>query len=120
MNDVRQYKQLQSQLNTMIADAFSLKIEAANKQREYQQKIEAIKKMRIKMASLDNDRSLKVSEHALLRYFERVKGFDLEQAQKEILTETVIKMVEQLGGNGSYPNENFSVVVKNFTVTTII
>ena len=31
MKEVRQYKQMQSQLNTMIGDAEALKVEVANK-----------------------------------------------------------------------------------------
>ena len=37
------------------------------------------------MAKLNNSENLKVSEHAIVRYFERVKGFDIEQVEKEIL-----------------------------------
>ena len=120
MKEVRQYKQLQSHLNTMLGDADALKIEVANKQREYNQKLKAIEKLKNEMAKLNNKESLKVSEHAIVRYFERVKGFDIEQVEKEILSEQVIKLVEQLGGNGQYPNEGFSVVMKNYTVTTIV
>lgn len=59
MKEVRQYKQLQSQLNIMLGDAEALRIE-------------------------------------------------------------VSKLVEALGGNGSYPNDGFSVVMKNYTVTTVV
>lgn len=120
MKEVRQYKQLQSQLNTMLGDADALKVEVANKQREYNQKLQAIEKLKNEMAKLNNKESLKVSEHAIVRYFERVKGFDIEQVEKDILSEQVVKLVEQLGGNGQYPNEGFSVVMKNYTVTTVV
>lgn len=29
-------------------------------------------------------------------------------------------MVNALGGNGKYPNKDFSVVMKDFTVTTVV
>jgi hypothetical protein len=48
-----------------------------------------------------------------------VQGIKTEDIEKQILSENVLKLVEQLGGSGSYPNENFNVVMKNFTVTTI-
>lgn len=120
MKEIRQYKQLQSQLNNMRADADALKIEIANKQREYNQKLQAIEKLKNEMVKLTNSENLKISEHAIVRYFERVKGFDIEQVEKEILSEQVVKLVEQLGGNGQYPNEGFSVVMKNYTVTTVV
>jgi chromosome segregation ATPase len=120
MKEVRQYKQLQSQLNTMLGDADALKIEVANKQREYNQKLQAIEKIKNEMAKLNNNENIKVSEHAIVRYFERVKGFDIEQVEKEILSEQVLNLVDKLGGNGSYPNGGFSVVMKNYTVTTVV
>lgn len=60
MKEVRQYKQLQSQLNTMLGDADALKIEVANKQREYNQKKQAIEKLKKEMEKLNNKESLKV------------------------------------------------------------
>lgn len=120
MKEVRQYKQMQSQLNTMLNDIDYLKIEVVNKQRQYNQKLQDIEKLKNEIDKLKNSESLKVSEHAIVRYFERVKGFNIEDVEKEILSEQVIKLAEQLGGNGKYPNEGFSVVMKNFTVTTVM
>lgn len=31
-----------------------------------------------------------------------------------------VRQTIQLGGNGSYPNDGFSVVMKNYTVTTVV
>ena len=120
MKEVRQYKQLQSQLNNMQADADALKIEVANKQREHSQKLQAIEKLKNEMAKLNNNENLKVTEHAIVRYFERVKGFDIQQVEKEILSEQVLNLVDKLGGSGTYPNDKFSIVMKNYTVTTVV
>lgn len=120
MKEVRQYKKLQSQLTNLLADADALKIELQNKNREYSAKLQAIEKLKTEMQKLNSNESLRVSEHAIVRYFERVKGFDLEQVEREILSDQVIKLVEQLGGNGTYPNEGFSVVMRNHTVTTVV
>lgn len=120
MKEVRQYKQLQSHLNNMLADADTLKIELANKQREYSQKLQAIEKLKTEMSKLNNNKNLKVSEHAIVRYFERVKGFDIDQVEKEILSEQVVELADKFGGNGTYPNDGFSVIMKNYTVTTVV
>ena len=72
------------------------------------------------MAKLENKETLKVSEHAILRYLERVKVYNIEEIEKIILSDSVKGLVEKLGGNGTYPNEGFSVVMKNHTVTTIV
>jgi len=68
----------------------------------------------------DNKR-LGISEHALLRYFERVKGFDLKEIKCEILSDPVVALVDKLGPSGSFPNSNgYRVVIKNNVVVTII
>lgn len=120
MKTIRQTKQLQSQLNLMLADEQVLSIEIKNKQQERNQKLQAIEKLRKQIKELESSDNPRVSEHAILRYFERVKGYDIEAIEKEILSEDVLKMVEKLGGNGSYPNKDFSVKMCNYTVTTII
>lgn len=120
MKEVRQYKQLKSLLNTMEGDVAVLKIEINNKQREYNQKMQDIRNLKNEMSKLNEKNSLKISEHAIVRYFERVKGYDIKKIEKEILTEPIIKLVEQCGGTGSYPNIGFSVVLKNYTVTTVV
>jgi len=60
-----------------------------------------------------------VSEHALLRYLQRVYELDLSKIEKEILTpETQLKIAEF--GNGTYPGEGFSIKVVDGIVVTII
>ena len=120
MNDVRKIKQLQSQLNTMIGDSEVLKIELTNKQREYNQKLQTIKKLKDTITSLNNNTNVKISEHAIIRYMERVKGLDVTEIEKEILTDEVLSLIEKLGGNGKYPVKDFQIVMKDYTVTTIV
>ncbi len=121
MKEVRKLKGLQSQLKLLEGDAEALLIEVSTKQREYNQKVQAVKKIREEIKSIDVDKTIKVSEHAIVRYFERVKGYNISDIEKEILSQEVVSMAEKLGGNGSYPNTGgFKVLMKNFTVTTII
>ena len=120
MKDIRKQKQLQTQLNTMTADADALRIEIANKQRMLGQQMKDIERMRLEIDKLRSTDELKVSEHAIVRYFERVKGFDIEQIEAEILSEKVRGFVEKLGGNGTYPNDWHQVVMKNKVVITVL
>jgi hypothetical protein len=61
-----------------------------------------------------------VTEHAMLRYLERVHGIDLQALQDEILTEHHVSTIDRLQscrlslGNGNL------LVVKNRTVTTVV
>lgn len=60
-----------------------------------------------------------VSEHAMIRYFERVAHIDLDAVRKEILTDAAKDMIRQLG-NGTYPVNGFKIKVQDGCVTTII
>lgn len=120
MKEARQCKQLQTLLTKMLADLEVLKTEIAIKQREQTQKQNDIERLRIEISKLDNSQNIKVSEHAIIRYFERVKGFNIEDVEKDILSDSVLNLIDKLGGNGKYPNKDFSVVMKDFTVVTIL
>lgn len=121
MNEVRQEKQLKTQLNNMIADAQILKIEAAEKQREYNLKLQAIERLKKEIEKLNSNQNIKVSEHAIVRYFERVKGYDIKNIENEIVSEKILKMIETLGGTGKFPNEmGYKLIMQDYTVTTIV
>lgn len=120
MNDVRKIKQLQSQMNAMVADLEVLKIEIGNKQRECVSKQKAIQKLKETIDSFSKDNTVKISEHAILRYMERVKGLNISDIEKEILTEEVLTLIDKLGGSGKYPVNGFQIVMKDFTVTTVV
>lgn len=59
------------------------------------------------------------TEHAILRYLERVKGLDLAQVKKEMVPDLVTQQIRALG-NGEYPVGTHSVKVKDNTVITIL
>lgn len=120
MKEVRKIKGLKTQLKKMEGDAEALKVDVAIKQREYKNKLDCIKVLKQEIKKHENNDNIRVSEHAIVRYFERVLGFDISQIEEEILSKSVLELVEKLGGSGSYPNKTYQVVIKNYTVTTII
>ena len=120
MEEVRKVKQLQSQLNVLSGDAEALKMEIANKQRDYSLKLQSITRLKEEIAKIKDTKVPTVSEHAILRYLERVKGLNIPEIEKEILSDEVLKLVDYLGGSGTYPNGLFSVVMKNYCVTTVV
>jgi predicted nuclease with TOPRIM domain len=80
-------------------------------------------KLRDKSVSLKNridsiSKDLVVSEHAIIRYIERVQGLDLKEIRNEILTDKIKKQYSTVG-NGTFPNDNFNVIIKNGTVVTV-
>jgi predicted transcriptional regulator len=61
---------------------------------------------------------LVVTEHAMLRYLERVIGLDLNDIREEIITDQLKKQWGALG-SGKYPVKNFKVVIKQNMIVTI-
>lgn len=71
-----------------------------------------------KMIRLLKDRDLVVSEHAIVRYLERIETINPSDVPGKILTDKLREMVAKLG-NGTFPVEDFQVVVKNNVVITV-
>lgn len=59
------------------------------------------------------------TEHAILRYLERVKGLDIDQVKKEMVPDLVTQQIRAMG-NGEYPVGTHSVKIKDNTVVTIL
>ena len=113
-------KQLRSQLAKIDNDMEAIKLELSNKQKELNLKRKMFDEIRNKIENIENgieNGEICISEHAFLRYFERVLGYDLEQVSKEILTEQVKEYVEKLGNSGTYPTGRFNKEDKEYRVT---
>lgn len=59
-----------------------------------------------------------ITDHALVRYFERVIGIDMEELRKMILTENVKKAI-RLNASGVVVN-GFRYVIKGGRIVTIL
>ena len=70
----------------------------------------------------ERKKKLVISEHAILRYIERVMGIDLEELKAKILPEDVLKKIKALEGvDGTYPcSEGFKVRIRDRTIVTIL
>jgi predicted RNase H-like nuclease (RuvC/YqgF family) len=60
-----------------------------------------------------------LTDHALVRYLERVKGIDIAQMKKEILNDKLRELIGTLG-NGKFPCDGFTAIVKDNQVITIL
>ena len=111
-------KQLQTQLATLKRESASAK----ERQREVQSLIQDLaRQIQSVEKSIDTLTKLGpvVSEHAILRYLERVKGINIDDVRAEILPESVKATVCELG-NGQYPVGNFKIRVRDGVVITVI
>ncbi len=80
----------------------------------------------LKVKEIKND-SITVTEHAILRYLERVKGIDIEEVKKEIVSAKTLAQINTLGA-GYYPcvykgeegDCAYQVRVKDNAVVTVL
>lgn len=66
-----------------------------------------------------------VSDHAIVRYLERVVGVDIAALRRDILTTSIANMANRTGGSGTFANAEdrdspFRVVVHDFNVVTVL
>jgi len=86
---------------------------ALNEQKELQNRIDNINKF---LAS--TKQSIEMSQHAWLRYFERVLGYNLREIEREIISKEICDRHYKLG-DGIYQKGNFNLVIQNKKVVTI-
>lgn len=116
MKEVREIKKIQTRLRKLegeISDICRFVVEYQqvyeNKRQEKEMLIEKIKEMQ--------KGDLKVSEHAMLRYIERVMGIDLVEVETNLMQ--CMSDDQKKLGNGVYPCVGFKAVVKENTIITI-
>lgn len=113
-------KQLKTRLTKLQVELKEAKEVMAESTRSYQKIQHTEKDLQTRITILEKGaKELVVSEHAMLRYFERVMGVDLEEVKSIILSETLQSQWKTLG-NGKYPLQGTGkAVIKDSVVVTI-
>lgn len=114
-------KALQVRLADVTAERQAKLDFIAKEQKDVKRLTQVIKSLKDELEKRQNAEPT-VSEHAFLRYFERVEERDLSLIEKSILTDTIIQQIETLN-SGSFPleidNKSVRLIVKDKTVLTI-
>lgn len=115
-------KKLQTQYSKIRGELDALQNEISNKQREFSLKEKISRELLDNIERLSKPKEIKISEHAILRYLERVEMIDLKSKESKILSKSILELIEKLGPNGTYPNKEggFSVKLKDNVVVTIL
>lgn len=113
-------RELQSELSFETRALQRIQSQASTAQRIVSSQEKKVQDLINELEEIETGSSVSVSDHAILRYFERVLGYDLEEIEKKIATEALIEFVETLGGSGRFPVSDFQVCMKNNVVTTVI
>jgi predicted nuclease with TOPRIM domain len=118
VKDREKLKQLSTLLRKLEGTLEYLKKEKSQLDKDLTLKTEEIKKLKKEIASL-KEKEIIVSEHAILRYIERIIGINIDTIKEKILTENIRIQIQEFG-NGSYSNGEFKVVVKDNVIVTVI
>jgi len=107
------------------SDALRLEIDQVTRSRDdINQRLDALTNQKSKIEQeikqlSESSKEVIISEHALLRYLERVKNVDLDSIKKEILTESFVASIRTFK-NGKFPiAHGVKAIVKNSVVVTI-
>ena len=111
------------ELNTRLQNAIKYINEARDNlsQNEYYEQETIISTIRKEIKAIKNE-DIIVSEHAILRYFQYVLGFNLQDIIKNLLTDELRYNINIIG-NGKFPvenNEGVKAVVKDNVIVTLI
>lgn len=117
--DTHKLKGIQSQISKIESEIELDKIQISTSQKQLNNKKKRLNELREMAKSLATKKELIVSEHAILRYLERVKGICLNDIIDQIKNEEVMSIYNKLGNSGKYPCCDFTAVVKNNVIVTI-
>jgi len=96
---------------------------SANRQRaerELELATISIQKLEKQIASAKKKKEVIISEHAILRYLERVYQMDMLKIQLEIAPLDVRETIKMFGGNGTFETKTHRIIVVDSTITTVI
>lgn len=120
MNDTSELKGLRTRRNKIEDELRLLNAEIGRLSSERDAKMKIVKQITDTIQSIEKSaKGIIVSEHAIMRYIERVLGFDVEKIKAGIVADVSSKWATL--GDGTYPisTSGASVVVKNNTVITV-
>lgn len=117
MSELKRLQKLESELETKIK---KLKLQQAHFNRQITPLVDQLKELRAKLKHKKPD-TIKVSDHAIVRYLERVEHINMDDIKLQIVNPDNQKAINVLG-DGIYPLKKHShirIVVQDNTVVTV-
>ena len=127
MSDHARLKKLQTLESEAKAKLATVKEEQREASRRVNEATNELKEIKKEIRELTvGSPTIVVTEHAILRYFERVLGFDLEEIKAQIVPKQTQEQANHFGG-GTFPvhpsnpeHPEFKIRVRNNTVVTVL
>ncbi|MDD2904787.1 MAG: hypothetical protein PHW94_07680 [Sulfurimonas sp.] len=115
-----QIKSIQVLISKTNIEIDNIKAQQKVLQSSMDKQLAQLKKYQEELLSLQMDsKEIIISEHAILRYLERVYKLNITKLYKEIVTPKVQEQIKEFG-NGTYSVEAFSIKVVDNVVVTIL
>jgi len=111
-------KKLYTKRKVIKQDLDILNDELYTKTRQQELKMQELRKIDKQLEKAQKG-ELIITEHAILRYMERVKFLNLEDVRKLIVPEETALLIKKFG-SGKFPAGTHQVIVKNNMVITIL
>ena len=118
MKDAHFFKHLNTQLTQAENELKVLEDDLNTKTRQINKKKIYIKELKNRIANYAIKDPV-ITEHAMLRYCQRVLGIDLKKIEEKILPPSVKNLAATLG-DGEYPIEGGKIKIKNNHVITVL
>jgi len=96
------------------------KIKHVSAHKEYIKSRNVLKKLKRQERILNGKDQIEITDHAFVRYFDRILDFDLDLIKKQILTEDLTRLIVDLGGYGKFKFGKNVIVVQDFKIITIL
>jgi hypothetical protein len=110
-------KHLQVRQTQLSAEVDQLSKTLRDLQKQMAEKSTALNFVRKEIREITEMKPI-VSEHAMLRYCERVLNMDLKKIEQELLSEKNVAIIEQIR-SGKIPVGSYTLIVKNKVIITI-
>lgn len=114
----KEEEKAQSELKEVKKELEELHLEMKSLGNQMNDKKSVAGNLRKKLKDAEKAKKIHITDHALLRYIERILGIDVEQIRNEILTEETRYQVFVLG-DGKYPvnNDHYVIIRDNALIT---
>lgn len=112
-------KSIQVQITKFQEEIKNYNLQLQDIQLDIATKQQQIKNYQCELKKLKSSKEIIISEHAILRYIERVMKIDMEKLNHEIMSKELQSSIKNLG-NGTYPHKNHLLKIVDNVVVTIM
>lgn len=117
--DIKELSYKRDELNSQMSALIKERKKADDKIKEITQQISSIDKRIASIRQNLKSNKVNITDHAILRYLERVHGFDTEEVKNKLLTDKLRTSI-QTYGKGKLKENGITYIFKDNSVITIM